>query len=98
MPWNNPNDFAFDENEIIDHAPATTGVVYLHDSKKVLYVVATPNIKLSLLDLLNAKTPSRVDRGPLWFSYERMDTMKHAAERTRELNAELNPMCNGEII
>src|SRR3954469_3407791 len=74
MPWNSPSDFSLDETEVIDYAPATTGVIYIHNCREHLYIMAADHIRASLFAILQGSVPGLLEKGPLWFSYELTDS------------------------
>ena len=70
MNWIKPKSYSFTRLSIHLHAPAKSGVYYLHNSARCIYVGEAENIRHALLAHLQGDIPWITVWAPTGFSFE----------------------------
>lgn len=93
MPFNPPFPRSFAVNEISANVPETSGIYGVSNAGEWIYIGETPNLRSTLLGLLQRPNASLDGRVPTGFVFE-VCAEANRPERQHRLVVEYKPICN----
>jgi excinuclease UvrABC nuclease subunit len=94
MSWNGSTGFLYNEQSIINNAPAGSGVYAIYRENQWIYIGESGNVRDRLLEhIRRQENPCIVRSNPTHFAYE-LVAAPYRVQRQDQLIAEFHPSCN----